>query len=329
MTSNGSKNDVFVGKISATGVWEWATQAGGTGLDGGFGVSVTSDGGAIVTGGFRDMATFGSATLTGNVELDVFVGKISAAGVWEWVIQAGGTGWDVGYDVSVTSDDGAIVAGYFSGTARFGSTKMTSNGARDAFLGKISAAGEWEWVTQAGGTGRDGGFGVSVTSDGGAIVTGEFGGTATFGSTKMTSNGELDVFVGKISAAGVWEWATKAGGTGLIDGGGVSVTSDGGAIVSGVFAGTATVGSATLTSNGRKNDVFVGKISATGVWEWATQAGGTGLDGGFGVSATSDGGAIVTGEFGVTATFGSTILTSNGAKDVFVGKISAAGVWGS
>ena len=118
-------------------------QAGGTGRDGGFGVSVTSDGGAIVTGGFRDMATFGSATLTGNVELDVFVGKISAAGVWEWVIQAGGTGWDVGYDVSVTSDDGAIVAGYFSGTARFGSTILTSNGARDVFVGKISATGVW------------------------------------------------------------------------------------------------------------------------------------------------------------------------------------------
>ena len=182
---------------------------------------------------------------------------------------------------------------------------------------------------QAGGTGRDGGFGVSVTSDGGAIVTGEFGGTATFGSTKMTSNGELDVFVGKISAAGEWEWATQAGGTGLIDGGGVSVTSDGGAIVSGVFAGTATVGSATLTSNGRKNDVFVGKISAAGVWEWVIQAGGTGWDVGFDVSVTSDDGAIVAGYFSGTARFGSTILTSNGAKDVFVGKISAAGVWGS
>ena len=49
----------------------------------------------------------------------------------------------------------------------------------------------------------------------------------------------------------------------------------------------------------------------------------------FGVSVTSDGGAIVTGSFEGTPTFGSTTLTSNGAKDVFVGKISAAGVWGS
>ena len=118
--------------------------------------------------------------------------------------QAGGTGRDGGFGVSVTSDGGAILIGEFGGTATFGSTTLTSNGELDVFVGKISAAGVWEWVTQAGGTGQDGGFGVSVTSGGGAIVTGEFRDTARFGSTTLTSNGEKDVFVGKISAAGVW-----------------------------------------------------------------------------------------------------------------------------
>jgi hypothetical protein len=208
-------------------------QAGGTGQDGGFGVSVTSDGGAIVTGEFGGMARFGSTMLTSNGAKDVFVGKISVAGVWEWVTQAGGAGQDGGFVVAVTSDGGGIVAGGFRDTARFGSTTLASSGEKDVFVGKISVAGVWDWVTQAESTGWDGGFDVAVTSDGGGIVTGYFGGTATFGSTTLASNGDKDVFVGKISAAGVWEWVTQAGGTEWDGSFGVAVTSDGGVNVIG------------------------------------------------------------------------------------------------
>ncbi|MCX6410275.1 MAG: fibronectin type III domain-containing protein, partial [Actinobacteria bacterium] len=60
------------------------------------------------------------------------------------------------------------------------------------------------------------------------------------------------------------------------------------------------------------DDVFTAEMSADGTWAWATQAGGTGYDGGMGVSALPDGSSIVTGVFSDTATFGSTTLTSAG-----------------
>ena len=44
--------------------------------------------------------------------------------------------------------------------------------------------------TPAGGTGSAVGFGVSVTSDGGAIVLEEFTGPATFGSTTLTGGND-------------------------------------------------------------------------------------------------------------------------------------------
>ena len=72
----------------------------------------------------------------------------------------------------------------------------------------------YEWATQAGGTGNDYGYGVSVLADGSSIVTGDFYGTATFGSTTFTSAGTYDVFVAKLDASGNYEWATQAGGTG-------------------------------------------------------------------------------------------------------------------
>jgi hypothetical protein len=86
--------------------------------------------------------------------------------------------------------------------------------------------------------------------------------------------------------------------------------------VTGYFNGTATFGGATLTSAG-VYDVFTAKMNADGTWAWATKAGGTGNDIGYGISALPDGASIATGYFNDTATFGSTTLTSAGGRDVF------------
>jgi hypothetical protein len=325
LTSSGEE-DVFVGKVSSAGRWDWVIQAGGTGDDFGSGIEVTSDGGAIVTGEFTGTATFGPTTLTSSGEEDVFVGKISSTGTWDWVIQAGGTGMDFSNDASVLSDGASIITGTSDGAVTFGSVSLPGNGSLDVFVGKVSSAGVWEWVTQTGSTSVNQGMGVVVSSDGGAIITGYFSGTATFGSTSLTSSGDRDVFVGKVSPTGEWEWVIKSGGTGDDAGWDVVVSSDGVAIITGYFSGTATFGSTSLTSSGDR-DAFVGKVSPTGVWEWVTQSGGTGDDVGAGVVATFNSGAIITGYFSGTATFGSTSLTSSGDTDVFVGKISLAGVW--
>ena len=104
------------------------------------------------------------------------------------------------------ADGSAIVTGGFFGTATFprtgGDITLTSAGDADVFVAKIDADGAWVWATQAGGTGDDVGFGVSVLADGSAIVTGGFLETATFGETTLRSAGGTDVFVARISAAG-------------------------------------------------------------------------------------------------------------------------------
>jgi hypothetical protein len=309
----------------------WATQAGGTSNDTGYAISTLSDGSAIVTGSFQGAATFGSTTLTSAGGADVFVAKIDASGTYVWATQAGGTSTDRGYAISTLSDGSgsAIVTGYFQGTATFGSTTLTSSaGTYDVFVAKIDASGTYLWATQAGGTVAEYGSGISTLSDGSAIVTGNFQGTATFGSTTLTSAGQTDVFVAKIDASGTYLWATKAGGTSEDKGTAISTLSDGSgsSIVIGYFVGTATFGSTTLTSAGNA-DVFVAKIDASGAYLWATQASGTSSDIGYGISTLSDGSAIVTGYFTGTATFGSTTLTSAGSYDVFVAKIDASGAY--
>ena len=321
-------NDVVTAKMNADGSWAWATKAGGSRLDSGYGVSALPDGSSIVTGYFSGTATFGSTTLTSRFawRSDVFTAKMNADGTWAWATKAGGTGFDYGYGISALPDGSSIVTGRFSGTATFGSTTLISAGSYGVFTAKMNADGTWAWATKADGSGDDRGNGVSALPDGSSIATGYFSGTATFGSTTLISAGSWDVFTAKMNADGTWAWATKAGGSGGDEGLGVSALPDGSSIVTGRFVDTATFGSTTLTSAGI-SDVFTAKMNADGSWAWATKAGGSWINVGYGISALPDGSSIVTGVFSQAATFGSTTLTSAGISDVFTAKMNADGSW--
>ncbi len=124
------------------------------------------------------------------------------------------------------------------------------------------------WTAQhIGNTGGDYGYGITSLSDGCAIVTGSFQGTASFGDTTLTSAGEEDVFIAKLNVDGSYAWATKAGGSySEFDAGfGNNITSlsDGSSIVTGSFYGTASFGDTTLTSAGGY-DAFIAKLNADG-----------------------------------------------------------------
>ncbi len=52
---------------------------------------------------------------------------------YAWATKAGGPGSDIAYGVSALPDGSSIIAGYFSGTATFGATDLTSTGSTDSF----------------------------------------------------------------------------------------------------------------------------------------------------------------------------------------------------
>jgi hypothetical protein len=309
--------DVFAAKLNADGTWAWATSAGGVGAvgDNGYGIAALPDGSSIVTGEFDGSATFGNTTLTGAGSVDIFTAKVNADGTWAWAISAGGSGLDEPYGMSALPDGSSIVAGYFMGTARFGTTTLASTGSTAMFTAKVNADGTWGWAIKVGGTGFGNVSGVSTLRDGSSIVTGNFAGTAIFGTTTLSSTSN-EVFAAKVKADGTWVWATQAGGSGVDGGKGVSVLPDGSSVVTGTFEGTAAFGATTLTSQGSQ-DVFTAKLNVDGAWSWVAQAGGAGADTGFAVSALSDGSSFVAGRFSGTATFGTTTLTSTGAGDAF------------
>ncbi len=315
--------DTFTAKVNADGSYAWAIRGGGTTTDYAYGVSALPDGSSIITGLFDGTATFGTTPPLISTGLqDTFTAKVNADGSYAWASQGGGTGYDTANSVSALPDGSSIITGQFNDTATFGTTPpLISTGLYDIFTAKVNADGSYAWAIRAGGTGNDTARGVSALADGSSIITGDFDGTATFGTTTLISTGSYDTFTAKVNADGSYAWAIKAGGTGFDIARGVSALADGSSIITGSFSGTVTFGATTLTSDESANS-FTAKVNADGSYAWAIKGGGTGSAFAFGVSALPDGSSIITGVFSGTATFGTTPpLISAGGVDTFTARI--------
>ncbi|KOO21965.1 pkd domain-containing protein [Chrysochromulina tobinii] len=348
--------DAFVMHVTASGDIDWAVQAGGTGINDearSSGIAHDGAGGAFVTGVFSGTASFGDTSLTSRGSFDAFVLHVTASGLIDWAVQAGGASYDQGFGIAHDgTNGGAFVTGTFAGEAHFGSYAVTSRGVYAVFVMHVTASGVIDWVVQAGGKGTDNvGRGIAHDGSGGALVTGTFDGSASqpcfsstssachawFGSTTLTTHGDLDTFVMHVTASGAIDWAVTAGTSALdwecifcevyVLGVGIAHDGAGGALVTGAFKGEAFFGSKSLKSRGIYDDVFVMHVTASGAVDWAVQAGGASYDQGNGIAHDgANGGAFVTGCFAGEAHFGSYAVTSRGVHSVFVMHVTASGV---
>ncbi|GAA4367909.1 hypothetical protein GCM10023185_40190 [Hymenobacter saemangeumensis] len=263
---NAGSTDLFVAKLSdagSTARFEWARQAGGTSYD--IPISLAVSGPSVYLVGYFASPTvsFGSSSLTntiGNSFLpNAFVAKLTDAGgtaSFEWARQVGGIGVHEGTALAVQGTS-VYMAGIFTGSADFGGIALTASG-EDVFLAKLTDAGgtaSFGWARQAGiaspsNRAAVSGLAVSGTS---LYAAGMFYSTADFGGNPLVSAGEGDLFVTKLSDAGNsarFEWAQRAGGTGLDVGTGLSLSGSR-VYVNGYFMSpTATFGSHALSGNG-------------------------------------------------------------------------------
>jgi len=319
-------NDIFVAKLDRNGNWLWAKQAGGISDDSGNSIAVDANGNIYVTGYFNGSATFGTTTLTSIGWIDMFVAKLDSNGNWLWAKQARGTSEDEGMSIAVDANGNSYVTGYFRSSATFGTTTLIFSGGDDIFFAKLDSNGNWLWAKQAGGTSDDSGNSIAIDNNGNSYVTGYFRGSATFGTTTLTSSGDYDIYIAKLDSNGNWFWAKKAGGTSSDGGNSIAIDNNGNSYVTGYFSDSATFGTTTLTSSG-DYDIYIAKLDSNGNWFWAKKAGGTSSDGGNSIAVDANGNSYVTGSFSGSATFGTTTLTSSGDDDIFVAKLDINGNW--
>ena len=321
--------DVFIAKYDIDGVLLWAKQVGGQNDDYSSGISTDITGNCYVTGYFfisGNVSTFGSTTITESGDADIFISKFSSTGNFLWVRNAGGRSDDASYSIATDVSGNSYITGYFSGTALFGSTKVTSLGYSDIFVAKYDAAGNLVWLRTAGGPYQDEAYCIGTDAAGNCYITGYFTGNAMFSGIALASAGyfDTDVFLLKYNPSGAIIMAKRAGGTGNDFGTGIDVTPNGQIMISGVFKGTKTFGDNVLTRVSGTNG-FVAKFEANGKLSWTRGTSGSSANEFKQVSVDAAGNSYVVGSISNKVMFGSIELTSAGAKDACVAKYDPKG----
>lgn len=274
------------------------------------------------------------------------IALFSAASAWP--VRIGGSE-DDGVKAAACTSGAVMVAGKFRGTVAFGSSSLTSSPGSSlglshhqdsAFVSKISdTTGAFVWTAHVGGAplARSAASALALDTTGDALVAGTFRGSATFGSTLLTSHipdseSGSETFVAKLNgASGTFDWAVRLGALqfGEVDVS-AAVDASGNAFVSGYHSrhGARSVNfSSTVSLQSNTDFSFVAKVNMlTGACEWAVKVGG--LIRGIAVDGT--GHVLLTGSFShagngysQSGEFGSISLVQ-GDGALFVAKVEPA-----
>lgn len=244
----------------------WAKGFGNSGYTYATGVFCDQAGSIFMTGHFESVLIMSPHTLTSVQYQDIFISKHSAiSGSALWAISMGGSGTDNGNAITVGAAGDVYCTGRFEGEAVFGTTTLTSAGSADIFVSKHSnASGMITMVKQLGAGGYEQANAIALDNQGKIYITGQYNGIVDFGDFNLSSAGNSDAFIVKMSPFfGDVIWASGMGGQGVDSGNGITIDNSGGLFCTGGFQSSANIQNTILNTRGA-NDVFIVKlISAT------------------------------------------------------------------
>ncbi|MEJ0103781.1 MAG: T9SS type A sorting domain-containing protein [Bacteroidota bacterium] len=248
---------------------------------------------------------------------------------------------DQGLGIVTDATSVYVVGSFGTSVSVNGSSVITGAGGIDGVIFKLNAAtGATQWVTTFGGSSSDNAQAVCLDASGQLYVSGNFFGTATFGSFSRTALGSSnsDLFAARLNAAtGAFDWVSTGGANASNDnanGSGICylpllnavVVAGSCSVSTAIYATTSPVSSITLTaSSGGAADICVLQLNAAdGAFTGGLRAGGTSVNGAEealgAVYDPSSQDVILTGYFNSTAglTFGSNpAMATTGGDDIF------------
>ena len=152
-----------------------------------------------------------------------FVMKLAADGSFQWAKKVGGvdnplSSYNYANAVAVDGASNVLLAGSFMGTVSMGSSTLVSNGYSDMFIAKLDAGGNYLWAKGIGNTwDSDRATRITLDAASNVYVSGTYRGTVDFdpgASVKnMTSVGNVDAFLLKLTTNGDFFWAKSFGGS--------------------------------------------------------------------------------------------------------------------
>jgi hypothetical protein len=326
-------------------VMEYASYLGGNLIDAGYAIAVDVAGNAYIAGrtesaNFRRLVSTSSfqdslkppiSTSFGDEQFDAFVVKVNAAGTGiVYSTYLGGMDYDSASGIAVDGAGNVYVCGttfsYGSATQRFptaGAGAVTFNaGETDGFLTKLNATGTGLiYSTYFGTVHVDHAYAV-VLSGNGVFVAGWWDAAPVPGQN--IENG--DIFIARYGngTSAVREAFRRIGGSANDIGFDVAADPLGNIYVTGRVASSGLQTNSSFFRGGW--DAFLARLNSALEVQSFTYLGGTGLDDGIAVAATSSGEAYVTGETNSTG-LGNNQYGRNGtAGDAYLARFSTAGL---
>ncbi len=306
----GGTMDAFLAKFNSSGVRLWSTYYGGAGDD--FSLCVDVDGTNEYIGGYStstgtSIATVGSHQVTSGGGNDGFLAKFDQNGLRVWSTFYGWTGSDLINSCAKDASGNIYVAGNTNsnGAIAVGGHQNAYAGGGDAFLVKFNSAGVRQWGTYYGGaTYLDQGNGCATDASGMVYLVGKTqtiagSAIASLGHQLVFGGGGEDAYLVKFNSAGVRQWGTYYGGSGVDYAYSCATDVSGNVFMVGQTASATSTLIATVGSNqstfGGSGDAFFAKFNSAGIRQWGTYYGTSGLDAGLSCTINSDGDLLVVG----------------------------------
>lgn len=289
-------------------------------------VAYDSQGNLYAVGTFSGTLDFGIEPLisSGN---DVFVVKVDAFGNGIWSQRYGDAASQTATAVAVDTGGNVIVTGEFFGKMDVQQDVLTSAGGLDGFVFKLDPSGNKMWARSFGDAGLQQQI-RSVAIDPATdevLIAGNFDGTLDFDGKQITTGGQQDTFLAKLSKDGNGVWAKRFGDGQNQYGSRLAIDPLGNVFIVGQYFGALDFGAGNLFMNG-SGDVYLARFDKDGNVSWAksissvvsAQPSGLAVDGaGDVVIAIETSGGIDPG--------GGTILATT--SDAILAKFSSGGLF--
>jgi hypothetical protein len=294
--------DGFVAKLAPTGEHVFTYPLAGRALD----VAVDHEGSVFV------------ASLEGTCSIT----KISPFGGLVWTKEVGGEP-SMTMRLAVDAEGNLIAAGRISTVSLdFGGGPVALLGGGDAYVAKLSGAGDHIFSKTYGDAGAQQADNLAVDAEGTIYVTGRFDGTIDIGGSPLQSQTGPDLFVAKVSAKGESLWAKGLFGDTAFDyAGDIGVDHNGDVLVTGSFAGNMSFDAQTMKSPDNVESLFVAKFNGSSKALWMKPI--PGHKGTSNVAVDGSGNLFLTGVVDEPMDFGGGAMGEDG--EGYVAKLDAAG----
>jgi hypothetical protein len=272
LTADGDKADLVVSKHDIYGNPVWSLRAGDSSNQYGAKMVVDAEGNLILLARIYGSVDFGGGPRSSKGAGDILVVKLDGAGQHIWSRVFGDKDPERSERVVVDAQGDVLLTGTFTSTIDFGGGTLTSAGMRDAFVVELDGdTGEHVFSLQIGGPGDDYGFGIDVAGNGDIVIGGRFQDTIEIGAP-LSSSGDKDIYLAKLSSFGVPQWSRSFGGPDADELHDLRVQANGDIVVVGGISATVDFGGGALVSEGLR-DIFVATFDGAGNHVWSSRHG--------------------------------------------------------